>query len=343
MKVVYLDLVFLINAGMDFLLLYLTGKVWGRSGRKRQIFLAALAGGVWAGFVTVNSLLPSPVLPEWLGVLLTWTAVSLGMLKISFRVKGFSAVKYLVTLYGMTFLVGGCVDAVYYHSSLGAYLRDRLYGGGDRSVPIAVLAAGVLLTAAGFVLVMRVLLPRLKEPDIRTVCLEFRGRSIPLKGLYDTGNRLQDPYFGNPVHVVELDACRGLLSEKEMAYIESMVRGKPEESPLPLLPLLSIPYRSVGESNGILPALFMDELRLEGDNPIRVVRPLIGFAGDPLNQDRQYQMILHPITGRTKKTGGRREHDFKGIDAGPISMEDDAGVTQSDASPSGRRALYRGQ
>ncbi|MCI8515006.1 MAG: sigma-E processing peptidase SpoIIGA [Lachnospiraceae bacterium] len=343
MRVIYLDMVFLINAGMDLLLLYLTGKIWGRRAQGKRLLFGAFLGGVWACLVTVNGGFFAVWVPEWLTAVLTVFVVSFGMLKIAYDIPKGAAAKYLVTLYGLTFLIGGGVDALYYHSSLGAYLRDRLYRGGGGPVSLPVLAAGAFLTAAGCLLVVRCFLPRWREPDIRTVCLEFRGKSILLRGLYDTGNRLADPYFGKPVHVLELEACAGILSEAEISYMAGRIRGEPETEAI--FPVFSVPFRSVGESHGIMPAIFMDELRLEGEAPVRLERPLIGFVPHRLSEERQYQMILHPVTGagRTKRTGGRNKHDFKGIDAGSVSVENDAKAVRSEAFPSGGCALYRRQ
>lgn len=344
MRVIWLDMVFLINTGMDLLLLYLTGKVWRREVCGKRLFLGAALGGFWACLVTLNrgfSFLP---LPEWLVSGLTALAVSFLMLRTAYSIPKGAVLKYLITLYGLTFFAGGSVDVIYYHSFLGAYLRGSLYGGVPEPVSLPVLLAGAALAAAGCLLVVGYFLPRWREPDIREVSLTFRGKTIRLKGLYDTGNRLADPYFGQPVHVLELEACRGLLSGEEMAYLAGMERGEAGEEAAALC-VLPVPFCSVGESHGILPAVFMEELWLEGENPIRLDRPLIGLVSHRLNEEGQYQMILHPTAGAggTRRTGGRRKHDFKSFDAGTISVEDDAGPAQPDALPPGGRSLYRGQ
>lgn len=342
MRVIWLDMVFLINTGMDLLLLFLTGKIWGRKAPGKRLFAGAVLGGFWSCLVTADAVFAFFPWPGWLTEILTLTAVSAVMLKTVYRVSKRTFPKYLVTLYGLTFLVGGSVDIFYYHTPLGAYFRNGLREGG-KSLSLPALAAGAALAAAGCLVTFRCLLPRWKEPDIRTVCLEFRGKSVLLKGLYDTGNRLADPYFGNPVHVLELEACREVLSGAEISYLAGLERGEAGEAPA--LCVLPVPFRSVGKSHGILPAIFMDELRLEGEVPIRFRRPLVGLVSHRLSEERQYQMILHPETGtgRTRRTGGRNKHDFKGIDAGALSVENDAGPAQSDALPPGGCALYRGK
>lgn len=343
MRVVYLDLVFLLNAGMDFLLLFLTGRTGGRRLRPGRLVQAAGLGGLWACFLTVNSQLQPPLFPEWLGTVLTWAGISFLMVRISFGSRGWGLIRDLITLFGMTFLVGGSVDALYYHSSLGAYVRDRVFAPGPAPAAAAELILGAVLAAAGILLILRFLLPRFRQPEIRTVCLEFRGRTICLKGLYDTGNRLRDPVFGSPVHVLELEAAGELLTEDECRYLREY--GRAGEKPESLPALFGVPYCSVGQDSGMLPALYMEELRLEGDSPQRAVRPMIGFASHVLSPDRQYQMILNPAlsAGFRNKNRRKRTYDFKSIDAGPVSVENEARSAESDISSQRGSALYRGQ
>lgn len=306
MRVVYLDLLFALNAGMDLLLLALVGLAWRRRKRRTRLILAALFGGVWACLVTVNSQLSRPWFAPWFGTLLTWTAVSFLMVKVAFGSRGIRVFQEQMTLFAMTFVVGGAVDAVYYHSSLGTFVRNRVFHYESQSVSAVTLLAGVALGAAGISLGLRAWRSHLRAPDLRRVKLCFRGKTLELCALYDTGNRLKDPVFGRPVHVLELEAAGALLSAEECRFLAHFSETAECQAAFPMVH--AIPYCSVGQDNGLMPAIFLDEMWLEGEELLRLERPLIGFSFHPLNQERQYQMILHPaaLTEQNSETGEDR-------------------------------------
>ena len=57
-----------------------------------------------------------------------------------------------------------------------------------------------------------------------------------------------------------------------------------------------IPFHSLGEPNGILPAFFADVLYIYQKDGSRkqIERPLIGITKEPLSSQMDYDMIAHP-------------------------------------------------
>ena len=127
-------------------------------------------------------------------------------------------------------------------------------------------------------LCMKVLLrARLRRQTLYKVTLGFRGRSLALAGLLDTGNQLRDPMLGGPVSMVAKETARELAQGEELL-------------------LHPIPYHSVGKAHGLLPVFAADflEILLPDGERRRIERPLLGIPDEPLSSEKEYQMILHP-------------------------------------------------
>lgn len=281
MKVIYLDLLFGINVAMDVVLLTFVAVFWRKPKRWRRIFAAAFFGGVWACLVTVNRQQMKPWLAPGVFDCLTWTLISACMTKIAFQSRGRQTLLYQVTLFIMAFLVGGAVDALYYHTKT--------------DVSMLALVVGILLIGFGGGLLLHAWRRGMEAPDIRMVKVAFRGKEIQVNALYDSGNRLYDPISGAPVHVLELAATEGILTDRE----QEELRAFPNITESSFL-LRAVPYVSVGQENGLLPVLRMDSLHVDGDAPYVLTHPLIGFSFHPLNQHGGYRMILHPMTDEQK-------------------------------------------
>lgn len=108
-----------------------------------------------------------------------------------------------------------------------------------------------------------------------------QGRTVRLKALYDTGNELRDPVTGESVLVIGSTEARALtgLTERQLCRpLETL-----EQMPLPGLRL--VPYRAVGEANGLLLAMRYPRVRLGG----RSRTALVAFA--PQSFGSEYQAL----------------------------------------------------
>ena len=88
---------------------------------------------------------------------------------------------------------------------------------------------------------------------------------------------MRDPIFKKPVCILTANRKRELCGEEEPMY-------------------QMVPFHSIGEQNGMLPAFFADYLsiRRKDGSEKRVERPLIGITKEPLSSQKEYDMILHP-------------------------------------------------
>lgn len=250
---VYLDMVMLLNFLVDFLLLLGTNSLCGYPPGWKRAALAAAAGGIYGG----ACLLPGFY---FLGNTL-WRLVSL--LLIAWIAFGFSvsALRRGVVFILLSMALGGIAMGL----------------GGSGFVMLTAAAAGVFLMCfLGF-------RGRIGAACYVPVELSYRGKSLRLTALHDTGNTLRDPVTGKPVLVVGAEVAQQLLGLTQQ-QLRSPVSAVTDAS-LPGLRL--IPYRAVGQPGGLLLALRLQEVRIgkwRGSS-------LVAFAPDGLSREGDYQAL----------------------------------------------------
>lgn len=138
----------------------------------------------------------------------------------------------------------------------------------------------VLAGIAGICVVLFYLMRRknfgnhIVEVRIRKDC-----RNMELKGYWDSGNQLRDPYTGQGISILSNAKAREFVDEKR-----DRIRF--------------VPYRSLGETEGLLAVLDVDEMvLLDGRRRQELRHMAIGIAQKGLLEDKAYDMILHASLG----------------------------------------------
>ena len=182
MTVVYADLTFLLNAGLNYLVFCCTMRLSGLPVRRLRVLAASALGGLYAVLAAV------PAYRFLLTALLAKCAVSLAMVWIVFGRDPYFLRRYLLFLAASCTLSGACVGAA-------AILRRT-------ESPWAVFLASALFCA----FVLSVVFRRSGRPEMAERLVEATiacgGKSVAVTLLWDTGNTLRDPESGQAVCVV---------------------------------------------------------------------------------------------------------------------------------------------
>jgi len=250
---VYIDVVILLNFMVDFLLLLGTNRLCGYPPGWGRCTLAAAVGGIYGGVC----LLPGFY---FLGNML-WRIVSLGLISwIAFGMH-ISALRR-----GMVFLL--------LSMALGG-IAVGIGNGGVGSLLVAALGVS-MMCMLGF-------RERLGSVSYVPVDISYGGKCLRLTALCDTGNTLRDPVTGGSVLVVGSDVAQqltGLTKQQLRSPIQTMAQA-------PLAGLRLVPYRSVGQQNGLLLALRIQDVRIgkwKGSS-------LVAFAPEGLSREGNYQAL----------------------------------------------------
>ena len=242
-----------LNALVDFLLLMGTNSLAGFPSDWKRNLLAAALGGLYGGVC----LLPGFAFLSGM----FWRIVFLGLMGLLAFGWNRGSLKRLGTFLLLSMAMGGI--------ALG-FGRGRF--------------GTVVLSAASVWLLCRIAFGgRVGEKEYVPVKIRSGGREVQVLALRDTGNSLRDPVTGEPVLVLGADAAArltGLTREQIASPLETMTRQV-----IPGLRL--IPYRAVGQGNGMLLALRFEDVQIGS----RKQSALVAFAAGGLGENSMYQAL----------------------------------------------------
>jgi len=251
---VYLDLVILLNFLVDFFLLLGTNRLCGYPSALGRMILAGAIGGVYGGACLL------PGLSRFLGNTF-WRIVALSVVAVV--AFGFSkeTIRKTVVFVLLSMALGGIAVG---------------FGQGGFWSLIAGAAGVCLLCTIGF---------REKLGATSYVPMELHYKDVKLKltAMQDTGNTLRDPITGDYVIIIGADAATKLtgLTKSQLEDPISAV-GNACISGLRL-----IPYKSVGQSQGMLLALRVPNVRIGSWKGSR----LVAFSPGELGSKGTYQAL----------------------------------------------------
>lgn len=250
---VYLDLVVLLNFGVDFLLLLGTNRLSGYRCQFLRAGLAAGVGGIYAGICMLPGF-------YFLSGLL-WRIVSLGII---------SAVAFGINR--------GAIRRGIVFSFLCMALGGLAIGLGKNSFSSLLLSATLLagMCIIGF-------RGNVGSKQYAMVQLRYENKVYHITALRDSGNTLTDPVSGGQVLIVDPRVARDLLGmnkEQLSDPISTLESGK-------FKGLRLIPYRAVGQPGGMLLGISLDEVLIDG----RRANTLVAFAPNSFGREEAYQAL----------------------------------------------------
>lgn len=249
---VYVDILFLVNGGMDALCLVLTAGLIHRPLKLWRMVTAAVLGGIYGVavlFLEMGSAL-SFLADAAVCLLLCGVAFGLGKLWLTGGV-------YLLA----SMALGGIMTALYHW--LNRVGMAALLPGGEEglsSMAFALLAAlsGIFTFIWGKVFRNA----ESRRAATLSVRVTLDGRAVTLRGMVDSGNLLTDPISGTPVIPVSRERTLPLLSEglekllrADAPDLESLAR-LPEGVRIRLIPA------DTATGQGMLTAIRPDEVIL---------------------------------------------------------------------------------
>lgn len=254
----YLDIFFLLNAGMDFLVLLAQGMLRRQRIRFGKLITASLIGGILACVLTVSGVHKYLVLYIFFGVLSEVPIIRMAYGKTTARIFAGN----LAMFYVLSCLFNGLMKQV-----------EQLTG-----VPMS--GTMVLLVSLVMLIVLYFTVPmwhryRKRTSHYYVVRLTYGDKTIRSQALLDTGNHLQDPFTGEPVIIGNRDFLKMLWQEEPVFRV--------------------IPYRSVGTNGGTLKAFQADCLEIETEGEWkRIENPWVAIWSGVVSGEGEYEVILHP-------------------------------------------------
>ena len=289
---VYLDIVFLENVLMNYIIIFATGVVIRDECRKWRIFTASVLGAAYTVVMYLN------VIPIYSNFAMK-IVLSVVIVYVAFKVKSFKKlVKNLIIFYLVSFVFGGCVFALmYFLQPQMAQIRNGVFVG---AYPIKIALIGGLVAFVVLQVSFRIVKTKFSKKDmIFDVQVVINERTVKVKALLDTGNLLKDPITGFPVIVVEHRSLSGVIPEKILNNLNKILGGdideltKDEQYSETISRFRMIPFSSLGKQNGLLFGIKADSVNIILDEKIdKVNNAIIGIYDKSFTKNGAYTAIL---------------------------------------------------
>ncbi|MBE6718509.1 MAG: hypothetical protein E7574_04575 [Ruminococcaceae bacterium] len=278
-RVIYGDVLMVINFSMDFLALYITAKIMHVKLINYKITISAAIGALYSLFIlgfNINDSL-TMILSLILSFVLTITAYGKQNIK--------SLIKNTAVFYLVNFSLGGGITAICNLLNVWQSKRNIMINGtydvlyGDLPFGLLVLIG---LFCGIFSLVSGKIVKRKTAEKISELKVTLNKTQITFEALVDSGNLLKEPISGKPVIVATFESVRkiipvelfGLFKNKDTAVIEK----SPYSSRIRLIPASTV------NSKGLLFAFLPDSIALDNveiDAYLAITNDIDSFGGYP--------------------------------------------------------------
>ncbi|MGN0485297.1 MAG: sigma-E processing peptidase SpoIIGA [Lachnospiraceae bacterium] len=254
-----MDVFFVINFSMDLLALQTVNQILYRNARSWRLCAASAFGTVFT--IVVRVLFTS-------GAGWRYFVHLIGNPLMLFLAYGKTTarqfVKQWIWVYVWELLQGGLVYGC---------LQNTVFGDHIVIIWLCLAVAAILLPY-----VFRSY--HAKEAQVVSVQLRQKTTCLTMQAFYDTGNHLQDPFFGMPVQVVDQSVLHFFLSKES-------------------IPVRKIPFSAVGTENGLLEAVTLEKMTIQQNGQTKQISPVIlAAAQQELFRGKSYQMLLNVDTLR---------------------------------------------
>lgn len=288
---VYIDILFLENFILNFIILYATGLI---SKHKIKFIKIALGSIVGAVYVIITYLIENKV---YLNILFK-LILSIVIVYIAFTPKTIKEMLKMIVLFYLTsFVFGGAALGVIYMINSGKIsIQNGIIIG---SYTLRTIFIGAIIAFLVTILAFKFVKTKISKKDLLcNITIKINGKEIKTKAMIDTGNMLKEPITNIPVVVVEHTLLKEIIPKEILENIDNILAGDFKEIPEEIqneymLKLKVIPFTSLGKQNGMLLGIKAESLKVqEEDNIKNIDKIIIGMYNKKLSRKNEYSALL---------------------------------------------------
>ena len=286
---VYADVLLGVNFLIDYLLLLFCARLSGRRLLRKRMLCGALLGAVTSLVIFL------PLLSFWpMTLLKAGTAVL--MVRIAYPWLGWKVfLRDSFLFFTVSFLLAGICLGLW----LGLGTAGVICYNGVTYFDVSLQTLLISMTAAYLLLTVYARFRALPQGEQYTAVLVRGGHQVQLSAIRDSGNRLAEPFSGEPAAVADLRAVQGLLSAEEIAAALCPDRMAGESR----AGLRLIPCRTAC-GTGAMAAFRPDRLVLEGEEGTLMVEEIwIAVSAEPVGGGEFSLLLPAAFSGLPIKEG----------------------------------------
>lgn len=291
--VVYIDVFFLINSVMNFIILYCEKTILRLNSPWYRLTIGSIVGSLGAVIFIMQT-----QMPLLLRGICLYGIISAGIIIVSF---GYGSIKNflfkIAVFYGISFFLGGIFNFLTQQLTNWSWI----FGIGKKEPLtiqrfITVIVIIVITMPLWFSFIKK---RKQTHNQYYQVQLIHNKKKLNMIGFYDTGNCLRHWLTKKPVAVVESKYIEKLLTEEEKTDISLyMQAGMKEEKQVfqgkSTTRLTIIPYHSLGQNHGMLIGITLDNVIVgKGKEKKENPNTIVALYEGRISVNGEYRMILH--------------------------------------------------
>lgn len=291
----YAEYLLIENIIINCIILYVTSKITRTKTSKMRLFVASLIGSIYTLVVFFPSL-------QFMGKVTIKLSISILMIIISFNPEKLNQfLKQISAFYMVSFAFAGAIIGIFYILNNSFKFKGISFKDFDELIKFLVI--GILIALILIRYILKFYQGKInKENFITNIIIGLNNKEVELTALIDTGNSLKEPISKKPVIIAEYKALENILpnsirdmykTNKELDLIQI---GKIMEEVSDDIKLRLIPFKSLGNDNGILIGFKPDKIKiyLESETKNLTDDIIVAIYNDKLATDEVYNGLLHP-------------------------------------------------
>lgn len=296
---IYIDVVFVLNFVMDFIILLLEKRLLKRQTPLARLFLGAMFG---AFLMCVIVLVPKLNYILYLG--LSYFLTSMLIIIITFRPKGLrELLKLTAIMYIIAIVLGGIMFALLYYTSFGYGLSIMMTKDVIGPMTLSHLLLMLVIAVMLFVVFAHIFTKITNmSRKIYTIKMYVKDKEIITCGLLDTGNNLFDPITKVPVIIGENVIIKSFIGDEDFELFQDLTKDiyHITDNYNRLKKIIDfnirlIPYTSIGNDNGMLIGFVVDKVIVETGKEAKLRNNIVlALHNKKLSVDNSYNVLLHP-------------------------------------------------
>lgn len=286
---IYLDVIFLENIVINYIMLYVTGIISKAQIKQKRIFLGALIGAIYSiiYYLFRLKIYSSFIIKIILSIVIIYVAFNSSNLK--------ELLKKVLLFYLSSFVFGGAAIAIIYMvNSQNITIQNGVLVG---SYTLRTILIGIVVAYFTIILAFKII--KISKKDlICEIKVTLNNKEINSKALIDTGNLLKEPITNLPVIVMEHTLLYDILPKEILNNVEKILGGDFSKIPENIkeeysAKLKVIPFSSLGKQNGMLLGIKAENLIINLKEETRKIdKVVIGIYNKSLTKNGEYRSLL---------------------------------------------------
>ena len=288
---VYLDVVFLENLIINYIIIYATGIISKAKIKQLKIVLGSLIGAIYSVLYYILKL-------KIYSSFILKIILSIVIIYVSFNSKNLKELaKQVLLFYLVSFVFGGAAIAIIYMvNSQDITIQNGVLVG---KYTIKTILIGIVIAYFTVIVAFKIVKTKISKKDlICEVSINLNNKKIETKAMIDTGNLLKEPITNLPVIVMEHTLFYDIIPKQILDNIENILGG--DLSALSedlqneyISKLRVIPFTSLGKQNGMLLGIKGENLVVNlKDEQKEINKVIIGIYNKSLTKRGEYRSLL---------------------------------------------------